>query len=55
MKSEIKVDLSKSRREAKIIKANGCSICSSGSLCLVDGIIPDFEVAGVSLVFGVID
>lgn len=53
MKSIIKRDLSKSERRTKIIKANGCSICNAGAACLLDGPAPDFEVAGVSLVFGV--
>lgn len=30
-----------------------CSTCSIGSLCLLDGPIPDFEVAGIAGLFGV--
>lgn len=55
MEKEIKVDLSNAHKEAKITLVNGCSICTSSSLCLLDGIVPDFEVAGVTLVFGVLD
>lgn len=39
--------------KAKIVENKGCSACAVGALCLADGPIPDFEIAGVSAVFGV--
>nr|WP_295972976.1 subtilosin A family bacteriocin [uncultured Bacillus sp.] len=37
--------------KAVIVANKGCAACSIGALCLVDGPIPDFEVAGITGTF----
>ncbi|EGQ3051726.1 TPA: subtilosin A family bacteriocin [Staphylococcus pseudintermedius] len=31
---------------------SGCSGCSIGAACLIDGPLPDFEVMGITGIFG---
>ncbi|EGQ1587996.1 subtilosin A family bacteriocin [Staphylococcus pseudintermedius] len=31
---------------------SGCSTCSIGAACLIDGPLPDFEVMGITGIFG---
>jgi subtilosin-A len=37
--------------KATVVNNKGCSVCAIGAVCLADGPIPDFEIAGVSAVF----
>lgn len=37
--------------KATIVNNKGCSVCAVGAVCLADGPVPDFEIAGVSAVF----
>ena len=37
--------------KATVVNNKGCSVCAIGAICLADGPIPDFEIAGVSAVF----
>lgn len=46
-KEEVKVE------EAKIVENKGCSACAIGAMCLADGPIPDFEIAGVLAIYGI--
>lgn len=39
--------------KAKIVNNKYCASCSVGALCLLDGPIPDFEVAGIAGLFGI--
>lgn len=38
--------------KAMVVQNKGCSVCSIGAACLIDGPLPDFEVAGISGLFG---
>jgi len=38
--------------KAMIINNSSCSACAVGVLCLADGPIPDFEVAGLLALYG---
>ncbi|MBV2241085.1 subtilosin A family bacteriocin [Bacillus inaquosorum] len=38
--------------KAVIVENKGCATCSIGAACLVDGPIPDFEIAGATGLFG---
>lgn len=35
-------------KKAVIVENKGCATCSIGAACLVDGPIPDFEIAGAT-------
>ena len=35
-------------KKAVIVENKGCATCSIGAACLVDGPIPDFEIAALS-------
>lgn len=37
--------------KATVVNNKGCSVCSIGAICLADGPVPDFEIAGVTAVF----
>ncbi|ADM39726.1 subtilosin A [Bacillus subtilis] len=39
-------------KKAVIVENKGCATCSIGAACLVDGPIPDFEIAGATGLFG---
>ena len=39
--------------EAMSVENKGCSVCAIGAVCLADGPIPDFEICGVSGIFGI--
>lgn len=39
-------------KKAVIAENKGCATCSIGAVCLVDGPIPDFEIGGVTGLFG---
>lgn len=47
--------MKKTIEKATIVQNKYCNACAAGSLCLLDGIVPDFEVAAVAAVFGVAD
>lgn len=40
---------------AKVAMNKYCSACSLGTLCLLDGPIPDFEVAAIAALLGIAD
>lgn len=33
--------------EAKTVENNTCTACAIGAICLSDGPVPDFEIAGL--------
>ncbi|WP_324173417.1 subtilosin A family bacteriocin [Staphylococcus pseudintermedius] len=35
-----------------MVSNKGCSTCSIGAACLIDGPLPDFEVMGITGIFG---
>lgn len=39
--------------QAEIVNNRFCSACALGVLCLADGPIPDFEVAGIAALYGI--
>ncbi|WFR60267.1 subtilosin A family bacteriocin [Anaerocolumna sp. AGMB13025] len=39
--------------KAMIVENKYCAACSIGAACLVDGPIPDFEVAAIAGLFGI--
>ncbi|MDO3662309.1 subtilosin A family bacteriocin [Bacillus sp. C28GYM-DRY-1] len=39
-------------KKAVIVENKGCATCSIGAAYLVDGPIPDFEIAGATGLFG---
>lgn len=41
--------------KATIVQNKYCSACAAGALCLIDGPIPDFEIATVAALFGLAD
>ncbi len=41
--------------KATIVQNKYCNACAAGALCLVDGPVPDFEVAAVAALFGLAD
>jgi len=47
--------MEKTIERATIVQNKYCNACAAGALCLLDGPVPDFEVAGVAGVFGVVD
>ena len=40
--------------EAKAADKKSCSACAIGTLCLADGPVPDFEVAGLMALYGIV-
>ncbi|MFC9542866.1 subtilosin A family bacteriocin [Lysinibacillus sp. NPDC056959] len=36
-----------------MVSNKGCSACSIGAACLIDGPFPDFEIMGITGVFGI--
>lgn len=40
-------------KQAEIVNNKFCSACALGTLCLADGPIPDFEIAGIAALYGV--
>ncbi|MEX2803795.1 subtilosin A family bacteriocin [Streptococcus sp. H31] len=49
---DVKTDNALAKIEkATVVNNKGCSVCAIGAICLADGPVPDFEVAGISAVF----
>lgn len=38
--------------KAKIVENKFCAGCAWAAVCLADGPIPDFEIAGISALYG---
>ncbi|WP_286010105.1 subtilosin A family bacteriocin [Clostridium sp. Marseille-Q2269] len=43
----------KNIEKAQIIDNKYCASCSIGAICLADGPVPDFEVAGIAALYGI--
>lgn len=39
--------------KAAVLNNNSCSACAIGAICLIDGPIPDAEIAGLTGIFGI--
>ena len=40
--------------EARSVENKACVSCTIGSTCLLDDVIPDFEVAGLMALYGIV-
>lgn len=47
--------MEKTIEKATIVQNKYCNACAAGTLCLLDGPVPDFELVGIAALFGVAD
>lgn len=58
MKENKNVVINKNLNEVEkplLVNAKYCAACAAGAICLIDGPIPDFEIAAIAGVFGIFD